>query len=109
MGFTDLSHRYDDASSPSTVLKRRALALLVFVGCAFGAPASAKPGPDGDMSVLVSTLVVLAEQKATQEDVSQAAQTALTNCLRVMSATNFINVTADMLKSNNEKVGSATP
>ncbi|KAJ7607399.1 hypothetical protein FB45DRAFT_1135460 [Roridomyces roridus] len=105
----------DDQLLPSAAtLRRRACALVIFVGFAVKMPSSGAPDvdvPEGaTMTTLVSLLIglVTARGGSTPEtkvdDVSQAARSALTRALRCMSAVDFVDALLSILKSGDSPV-----
>ncbi|KAF7326662.1 U3 small nucleolar RNA-associated protein 10 [Mycena venus] len=105
----------DDQLQPSAAaFKRRAQALVVFVGYAMKmSPSTAVEVtvPEGGaMSNLVSLLIALATARggATPdtriEDVSQAARTSLSKALGCMSAVDFIDAVLSILQSGDARV-----
>ena len=79
--------------SPSTVLKRRAQALIIFVGLAMNPN---KPGKEGQspISPLVAQLMALAtvdtNSPAKLDDILEAARSSLNRLLGTMSVNDFI-------------------
>ncbi|KAJ6554556.1 armadillo-type protein [Mycena capillaripes] len=105
----------DDQLQPSSAaFKRRAQALVVFVGYAMKmSPSSAAPvtvPEDGAMSNLVSLLIALATARGGSspntriEDVSQAARISLSKALGCMSAVDFIDAVLSILQSGDSRV-----
>ncbi|KAJ7762738.1 hypothetical protein DFH07DRAFT_813302 [Mycena maculata] len=105
----------DDHLLPSAAtFKRRAQALVIFVGFATkmspptGAQVNVPEG--GSMSNLVSLLIALATARGGSspdtkvEEISQAARSSLTRALGFMSAVNFIDAVLSILKSGDSRV-----
>jgi U3 small nucleolar RNA-associated protein 10 len=98
--------------SASTILKRRAQALLFFVGYALK-PSTTGPGSpshDEHMSQLVTALISLAtlpkgtSADAKVEDISIAARSSISRALGVMSVMDFIKAVLFMIESGDQKV-----
>src|SRR5258707_12071217 len=93
--------------SPSTVLKRRAQALIIFVGLAMK---SDKPGKDGQspVSALVTQLMSLAavdtNSSAKLDDILEAARSSLNRLLGTMSVMDFIESVQSILLLEDVKV-----
>ncbi|KAJ7452113.1 hypothetical protein B0H11DRAFT_1742292 [Mycena galericulata] len=105
----------DNQLLPSAAaFKRRAQALVIFVGFAMkmfpsgGAQVDVAEG--GAMSHLVSLLIALATARGGSspdtnvEEISQAARSSLTRALGCMSAVDFIDALLSILKSGDSKV-----
>lgn len=105
----------------SAVLRRRAHALIIFVGSALKpsahvqAPASSTEPPGGRaISNLVSALIALATLQGGpntengMDDISQAARASLNQALGVMSAVDFISAVLSMVESGDQVVGGVT-
>jgi len=86
--------------SPSTVLKRRAQALIIFVGLAMK---SNMPGKEGQspVSALVAQLIALAavdtNSSAKLDDILKAARSSLNELLSTMSVIDFIESVQSIL------------
>ncbi|KAJ7270708.1 hypothetical protein B0H12DRAFT_1229192 [Mycena haematopus] len=104
----------DQPQAFAAAFKRRAQALVVFVGYAIKMPLStttlvAVP-EDGSMSNLVSLLIALATARGGStpdtriDDISQAARTSLSNALGCMSAVDFIDAVLSILQSGDSQV-----
>jgi U3 small nucleolar RNA-associated protein 10 len=93
-------------------LRRRAQALIVFVGHAFKAKASVANAPEGEgsISTVITQLVELSELpdgKSTEtkvEEIKEAAHTLMNKLLSLMSVPDFINAVHSMLGSGDTKV-----
>ncbi|KAJ7042839.1 hypothetical protein C8F04DRAFT_1251651 [Mycena alexandri] len=105
----------DDQLQPSAAaFKRRAQALVIFVGFAMKmAPPAAAPvnvPEEGAMSNLVSLLIALATTSGGStpdtrvEEVSQAARTSLRKALSCMSAVDFVDAVLSILQSGDSRV-----
>lgn len=102
----------EHATSASTILRRRAQALLVFVGYALkpSASESGSSSHDEHMSQLVMALITLATLQegtgadAKVEDISVAARSSLNRALGVMSVMDFMKAVLSMIESSDKKV-----
>ncbi|KAK7055439.1 U3 small nucleolar RNA-associated protein 10 [Favolaschia claudopus] len=102
----------DQAQSLPTAFRRKAHALVVFVGSAAKMVTSSMPQisipDDGTTSSLVSLLVALANDHSDSsdtrpEDISQAAHAALAKALRCMPVTDFIDAVLFILRSSDSR------
>ncbi|KAJ6463475.1 hypothetical protein C8R45DRAFT_840925 [Mycena sanguinolenta] len=104
----------DQPQALASAFKRRAQALVVFVGFAIKmSPSTATVvavPEDGSMSNLVSLLIALATARGGStpdtriDDISQAARTSLSNALGCMSAVDFIDAVLSILQSGDSQV-----
>ncbi|KAJ7079966.1 hypothetical protein B0H15DRAFT_1025307 [Mycena belliarum] len=110
----DTSPDEDQLQPSAAAFKRRAQALVIFVGHAMklssGDQAVVMVLEGGAMSNLVSLLIALATVRGGPspdtrvEDVSQAARTSLSKALGCMSAVDFIDAVLSILKSGDLRV-----
>lgn len=100
-------HRRDDGATKGTILKRRAKALISFVGIAITSVSGSISGALGhQMSSFISTLVSLASLNlnATCDDLQQVTYTAINNVLAVMPAKRFVLCVSLTLNSKEQNV-----
>ncbi|KAJ7701560.1 hypothetical protein B0H17DRAFT_1195339 [Mycena rosella] len=111
----DTSPDEDQLQPSAAAFKRRAQALVLFVGYAIKLSSSAveatATAPEGGaMSNLVSLLIALATARGGSspetrvEDVSQAARVSLGKALGCMSAVDFVDAVLSILKSGDSRV-----
>ncbi|KAK0200852.1 hypothetical protein DFS33DRAFT_1386800 [Desarmillaria ectypa] len=104
--FLDDNLHDEHSISPSTAFRRRAQAILAFVGFA----AKSTPGSSASISTFVSLLVLMATLPSGQgpdtrmEDVNKASRLSLAQALKVMSAVDFLNSVIAMLESSEQAV-----
>jgi U3 small nucleolar RNA-associated protein 10 len=103
-------HRDGDHSlPPSTNMKRRAQALILFVGYALKPRTS--PSSEEEFSTAIAHLITLATVtggKTTDTKVNEISEAAHSSMHRLLSGTsvaNFLECVESMLKSGNAKVG----
>lgn len=109
--FIPLNSRRDGDHSlpPSTNMKRRAQALIIFVGYALKPRAS--PSSEESINTVMAQLTTLATLRAGNptdakvDEISEAARSSLHRLLSDMSVTNFIDSVESMLNSKDAKVG----
>lgn len=100
----------DPTATSLTLLRRRAQALVVFVGHALKALTNSSTSTEGEMTKLVAALLALAtlqtglnsERKV--DEICQAARASLNKALSVMAASDFINGVLSMLASGDKLV-----
>ncbi|KAJ7456907.1 hypothetical protein FB451DRAFT_1275210 [Mycena latifolia] len=111
----DTSPDEDQLQPSAAAFKRRAQALVVFVGYATKISSSVAQPPvtvpeGGAMSNLVSLLIALATAQGGSspdtrvEDISHAARVSLSKALGCMSAVDFIDAVLSIMKSGDSKV-----
>ncbi|KAF9021672.1 hypothetical protein BDZ89DRAFT_1137818 [Hymenopellis radicata] len=106
--FMDDHLHEEHSTSVTTAFKRRAQAVLSFVG--FAVKASSGSSGAGSDSSLVSLLVIMATFKSGQgadarvDDINKVARSSLDRSLRVMSALDYIESTVGMLHSSEQMV-----
>ncbi|KAF9034474.1 hypothetical protein BDZ89DRAFT_1158021 [Hymenopellis radicata] len=106
--FMDDHLHEEHSTSVTTAFKRRAQAVLSFVG--FAVKASSGSSGAGSDSSLVSLLVIMATFKSGQgadarvDDINKVARSSLDRTLRVMSALDYIESTVGMLHSSEQMV-----
>ncbi|KAF9553866.1 hypothetical protein CPC08DRAFT_672807 [Agrocybe pediades] len=104
----------DHSASSSTILRRRAQALIVLVGYALKPRSAAVGGGDANFSISsviaqLITLATLPEGTTTEtrlQDVSEAARSTMNRLLTGMSVVDFIEAVQAMLESGDLKVQS---
>ncbi|KAF4611649.1 hypothetical protein D9613_003824 [Agrocybe pediades] len=104
----------DHSASSSTILRRRAQALIVLVGYALKPRSAAVGGGDANVSISsviaqLITLATLPEGTTTEtrlQDVSEAARSTMNRLLTGMSVVDFIEAVQAMLESGDLKVQS---
>lgn len=100
----------EHAPSAPTIFKRRALAILTFVGFAIrpsrpaGTPAALGISDEGHTSTLIARLIQLASLEAQARDISDAANQTIQKVLKATSATVFVTASLVMLQSDHDKV-----
>ncbi|KDR78387.1 hypothetical protein GALMADRAFT_245550 [Galerina marginata CBS 339.88] len=101
----------DHSASSSTVLRRRAQALIIFVGHAFKPKTSTLTSEDGaSISSVIAQLIALAtlpdgtSSEMKIDEISEAARSTLNKLLRGMSVMDFGNSVQTMLGSGDLKV-----
>lgn len=109
MRLTNCRRDGDHSLSPSTIMKRRAQALILFVGYALKprASPSSKGEPISTVIAHLTTLATLTGGKSTDtkiDEISEAARSSLYRLLSGMSAANFIQCVESMLNSGDAKV-----
>jgi U3 small nucleolar RNA-associated protein 10 len=93
----------------STVLRRRAQALVIFVGYAIK-PSTSERSQQGHVNHLMTALIALSTlESGTNADtkvdeISQAARTSMDRALRVMSVVDFANAVLSMIESGEQRV-----
>ncbi|KAF9468309.1 hypothetical protein BDZ94DRAFT_1246474 [Collybia nuda] len=110
--FLDVSPDDDHAASISTALKRRAQALLMFIGHSLKPTTSESRSPsyEENMGQLVTALISLAtlQEGAGVEtkigDICIAARSTINQVLGVMSVIDFVKAVQSMIKSGDEKI-----
>ncbi|KAF5392137.1 hypothetical protein D9757_003220 [Collybiopsis confluens] len=122
--FLDDSSLDEHSVSLSTLFKRRAQAIITFVGFAAKAfPASSKPSePDamdvvplagGELGDVISILIVLSTQSMSVasantevkvEDIAKSARLSMTRVLNVMSANSFIDTVLGMISNDDHSI-----
>ena len=98
--------------SSSSILRRRAQALIIFVGHAFKAKVSVANAPEGEgsISTVITQLIELStlpDGKSTEtkvEDITEAARASMNKLLSLMSVLDFIDAVHSMLGSGDTKV-----
>ncbi|KAK0216141.1 armadillo-type protein [Armillaria fumosa] len=104
--FLDDNFHEEHSVSPTTAFRRRAQAILAFVGFA----AKSTPGSSASINTFVSLLVLMATLPSGQgsdtrmEDVNKASRLSLAQALKVMSAVDFLNSAIAMLESSEQTV-----
>ncbi|KAK0447887.1 uncharacterized protein EV420DRAFT_1647628 [Desarmillaria tabescens] len=104
--FLDDNFHEEHSVSSSTTFRRRAQAILAFVGFA----AKSTPGSSASISTFVSLLVLMATLPSGQgsdtrmEDVNKTSRLSLAQALKVMSAVDFLNSAIVMLESSEQAV-----
>ncbi|KAG7447396.1 uncharacterized protein BT62DRAFT_967377 [Guyanagaster necrorhizus] len=104
--FLDDNFHDEHSVSPLTAFKRRAQAIIGFVGFA----TKSTTGSSTDISAFVSLLVLLATlpsgqgSDARMEDVNKASRVSLAQVLKVMSAIDFLNSVIAILESSEQAV-----
>ncbi|KAK0237018.1 armadillo-type protein [Armillaria nabsnona] len=104
--FLDDNFHEEHSVSPTTAFRRRAQAILAFVGFA----AKSTPGSSASINTFVSLLVLMATLPSGQgsdtrmEDVNKASRLSLAQALKVMSAVDFLNSVIAMLGSSEQTV-----
>ncbi|KAK0476138.1 hypothetical protein IW261DRAFT_1643515 [Armillaria novae-zelandiae] len=104
--FLDDNFHEEHSVSPTTAFRRRAQAILTFVGFA----AKSTPGSSASINTFVSLLVLMATLPSGQgsdtrmEDVNKASRLSLAQALKVMSAVDFLNSAIAMLESSEQTV-----
>ena len=101
----------DHSVSSTSILRRRAQALIIFVGHAFKPKPSTTNSPEseGSISTVITQLIKLAtlpEGKSTEtkvEEISEAARASMNRLLCSTSVFNFINAVHSMLGSGDTK------
>lgn len=112
MFYSNIRYSDEDPTTATMInIKRRAQALILFVGYALKAPT---PGTEvnsiheEDMGHLVSALISLATLQGASEtkveDISNAARSSLKRVLSVMSAPDFISAVLSMIQSGDRMV-----
>ena len=100
-------HRRDDGATKGTILKRRAKALISFVGIAItSASGNISRALGHQLGSFISTLVSLASlnPNATCDDLQQVTYTAINNVLAVMRAKRFVLCVSLTLDSKEQNV-----
>jgi U3 small nucleolar RNA-associated protein 10 len=93
----------------SIVLRRRAQALIIFVGFAVK-PSTSESSQQGHVRHLVTALIVLstlengANVDAKVDEIAQAARSSMDRALRVMSVVDFASAVLSMIESGKERV-----
>lgn len=106
----------DHLASSSTILRRRAQALITFIGYAIkSTPQSAQSSEDSSISSVVSNLLTLATLKdvgksadTKVDEISQAARNSISRLLESMSAVTFIDSVLAILEQGDAKVLAGT-
>ncbi|KAK2465147.1 hypothetical protein APHAL10511_002839 [Amanita phalloides] len=108
---TVLDDLIDDESARATILKRRAKALIIFVGSAVTSTSkSVFQASSDEIGTFVSTLVSLASLPAgldgdtNVDDIQQAAYSTMSSILTLMPATGFVSSALTMLESQEQSV-----
>lgn len=104
--FLDDNFHEEHSVSPTTAFRRRAQAILAFIGFA----SKSTPGSSASINTFVSLLVLMATlpsgqgSDARMEDVNKASRLSLAQALKVMSAVDFLNSVIAMLESSEQAV-----
>ena len=100
-------HRDGDHSlPPSTNMKRRAQALILFVGYALKPRVSSSE--EESISAVIAHLIALATLtggKTKVDEISEASRSSMNKLISGMSVANFMESVESMLKSGDVKVG----
>ncbi|KAF8901036.1 armadillo-type protein [Gymnopilus junonius] len=102
----------DHSASSSTILRRRAQALIIFIGHAFRPKGSNINASENDVSIssVISKLITLAtllegaSSETKVEEISDAARLTLNKLISGMSVVDFSESVRSMLQSGNVKV-----
>jgi len=106
----DIPSDGDHSASSGTILKRRAQALIIFVGFALKVKGSASELEDEhSISPVIAELIAITSfsrdtPEGRLEDISEAARTSLAKLLSSMSVTDFIDSIQSMLLHSDVKV-----
>ncbi|GLB44223.1 putative U3 small nucleolar RNA-associated protein 10 [Lyophyllum shimeji] len=103
--FLEVPADEEPASASATTLRRRAQALIIFVGNALKAPTPGSTASEEELSQLVAALISLATldtgtiAEGKGGEICQAARATLNRALSVMAATDFVNGILSMMQS----------
>ncbi|RDB23790.1 U3 small nucleolar RNA-associated protein 10 [Hypsizygus marmoreus] len=103
--FLELARDEDPTTASLTVLRRRAQAIIIFVGLTMKRPTVDASASEEEMSRLVAALISLATiqvgpgSEGKVEEISLAGRSSLNRALSVMSASDFVNAVLSMLES----------
>ncbi|KAF8064012.1 hypothetical protein FPV67DRAFT_198389 [Lyophyllum atratum] len=110
--FLDVSAGEEPSTASRVTLRRRALALIIFVGNALKHPTPGSTASEEELGHLVAALISLAtldigiNPEGKVEEICQAARASLNKALSVMAAADFINGVLSMAQSGESLVQS---
>jgi len=101
----------EDVNSSTSLFKRRAQSLVVFVGSAFNTPLPKTATQTAQPERVVKGLVALAtlELPEVYQDITKASLAALNNLLGVLSAQSFVQAIASIMETDVERASSPLP
>ncbi|KAG5637085.1 hypothetical protein H0H81_005818 [Sphagnurus paluster] len=108
--FLEASTDEEPTAAATTITRRRALALITFVGNALKPPSSGSTASEEELRELVAALISLSSlgsgttSDRKVDDICQAARATLNKALSVMAASDFINGVLSMIESEDSLV-----